>query len=75
MENFELNDDDKDSFYKLYFNIRKMYNILLRNNDKDNSECKTDAYDIVLHDVTDMDFFNEYMKHKDMKYSDIFIEL
>ena len=75
MENFELNDDDKDYFYNLYFNIRKMYNILLRNNDKDNSECKTDAIDTILYDVTDMDFFNEYMKHKDMKYSDIFIEL
>jgi len=75
MENFELNDDDKDYFYNLYFNIRKMYNILLRNNDKDNSECKTDAYDIVLCDVADMDFFDEYMKYKDMKYSDIFIEL
>ena len=77
MENFkfELNDNDKDYFYKLYFNIRKMYNILLRNNDKDNSECKTDALDTILYDVTDMDFFNEYMKHKDMKYSDIFIEL
>jgi len=43
MENFELNDDDKDYFYNLYFNIRKMYNILLRNNDKDNSECRIDA--------------------------------
>jgi len=75
MENFELNDDDKDYFYNLYFNIRKMYNILLRNNDKDNSECRIEALDIVLYDVTDMDFFNEYMKHKDMKYSDIFIEL
>ena len=75
MENFELCDEDKDYFYKLYFNIRQMYNILLRNNDKDNSKCRIEAFDTILHDVTDMDFFNEYMKHKDMKYSDIFLEL
>lgn len=75
MENFDLCDEDKDYFYKLYFNIRQMYNILLRQNDKTNSECKADALDTILCDVTDMDFFEEYMKHKDMKYSDIFIEL
>jgi len=77
MENFDFDlcDEDKDAFYKLYFNIRKMYNILLRDNDKTNSRCKDEAFDSVLHDVTDMDFFEEYMKHKDMKYSDIFIEL
>jgi len=77
MENFDFDlcDEDKDAFYKLYFNVRQMYNILLRQNDKTNSECKADALDSVLHDVTDMDFFTEYMKHKDMKYSDIFIEL
>jgi len=73
--NFDLCDEDKDYFYKLYFNIRKYYNILLRLNDKDNSECKADALDTILCDGTDMDFFDEYMKFKDMKYSDIFIEL
>lgn len=75
MENFDLCDEDKDYFYKLYFNIRKMYNILLRDNDKDNSECRNEAFDIILCDDTDLLFFEEYMKHKDMKYSDIFIEL
>ena len=73
--NFDLCDEDKDYFYKLYFNIRKYYNILLTLNDKDNSECKADALDTILCDGTDMDFFDEYMKHKEMKYSDIFIEL
>lgn len=73
--NFDLCDEDKDYFYKLYFNIRKMYNILLRDNDKDNSRCKDEAFDTILCDGTDLLFFEEYMKHKDMKYSDIFIEL
>lgn len=75
MENFDLCDEDKDYFYKLYFNIRKMYNILLRDNDKDNSECRNDALDTILCNGADLLFFEEYMKHKDMKYSDIFIEL
>lgn len=75
MENFDLCDEDKDYFYKLYFNIRKYYNILLRLNDKDNSKCRDETLDTILCDGTDMDFFDEYMKHKDMKYSDIFIEL
>lgn len=74
MENYDLCDEEKDYFYKLYFNVRKMYNILLRQNDKTESQCKDEALDIVLCDGTDMDFFEEYMKHKDMKYSDIFIE-
>tara|TARA_R100000278_G_scaffold123033_2_gene110990 strand:- start:1281 stop:1514 length:234 start_codon:yes stop_codon:yes gene_type:complete len=73
--NFDLCDEDKDYFYKLYFNIRKYYNILLRQNDKDNSECRDEAYDTILCDGTDLGFFEEYMKFKGMKYSDIFIEL
>jgi hypothetical protein len=52
-----------------------MYNILLRQNDKDNSECRNEAFDIILCNGADLLFFEEYMKHKDMKYSDIFIEL
>ena len=75
MENFDLCDEDKDYFFRLYFNIRKYYNILLRQNDKSHSENRDEALDTILHDVTDMDFFSEYMKHKDMKYTDIFIEL
>ena len=75
MENFDLCDEDKDYFYRLYFNIRKMYNILLRDNDKDNSECKDEAFDNILCNITDLDFFQEYMKFKEMKYTDIYIQL
>lgn len=75
MENFDLCDEDKDSFYKLYFNVRKYYNILLRQNDKSHSENRDEALDTILCDDSNLAFFEEYMKHKDMKYSDIFIEL
>ena len=66
---------DKDYFYKLYFAIRKLYNIHLKENDKTDSECKILAYNTILDDPTDMDFFEEYFQHRNLKSSDMYIRL
>jgi hypothetical protein len=77
MENglLEVNTDfaemDREHFYSLFMDIRKMYN-LFRKHDKSDTDAKINAYDYVLDNTTDTLFFEEQLRHRNLKMEDCY---
>jgi len=69
--NFE--EKDTELFYSLFMDIRKYYN-LFRKYEKNDIDAKIDAWDYILNDETDNLFFEEQMKHRNLKSQDLFIK-
>lgn len=72
MEN-NFQEKDTELFYSLYLDIRKYYN-LFRKYEKNDIDAKVNAWDYILHDETDNLFFEEQMKHRNLKCSDLYIK-
>lgn len=79
MENglLEVNTDfaemDREHFYSLFLDIRKMYN-LFRRYDKSDTNSKIRAYDFVLDNTTDTLFFEEQLRHRNLTMKDCFLK-
>ena len=79
MENtlLEVNTDfaemDREHFYSLFMDIRKMYN-LFRKHDKSDTDAKINAYDYVLDNTTDNLFFEEQLRHRNLNMKDCYIK-
>lgn len=69
--NFE--EVDREHFYSLFMDIRKMYNIFRKYYNSD-SDAKIMAYDYVLDNLTDTQFFVEQLRHRNLTLKDCFIK-
>jgi len=69
--NFE--EIDREHFNSLFMDIRKMYN-LFRKYYKNDNNAKIIAYEYVLDSVTDMGFFEEQLKQRNLTMEDCFIK-
>ena len=64
---------DREHFFSLFMNIRNMYN-LFRIHDKSDNDAKIRAYDYVLNNFTDTIFFEEQLRHRNLKMNDCFLK-
>jgi len=64
---------DREHFYSLFMDIRKMYNLFRKYHNEDN-DAKTMAYDYVLDNLTDTLFFEEQLRHRNLTIKDCFLK-
>jgi len=70
--NTNFTEMDREHFYSLFMNIRKMYN-LFRKYDTD-INAKITAYDYVLDNLTDSMFFQEQLRYRNLNMIDCYIK-
>jgi hypothetical protein len=71
--NTNFTEMDREHFFSLFMDIRKMYN-LFRINDKSDTNAKMRAYDYVLDNLTDTLFFEEQLRHRNLTIKDCFLK-
>ena len=70
--NTNFTEMDREHFYSLFMNIRKMYN-LFRKYDTD-INAKITAFDYVLDNLTDSMFFQEQLRYRNLNMIDCYIK-
>ncbi len=71
--NTNFTEMDREHFFSLFMNIRKMYN-LYRKYDKSDINAKMRAYDYVLDNTTDTLFFEEQLRYRNLTIKDCFLK-
>ena len=71
--NTNFTEMDREHFFSLFMNIRKMYN-LYRKYDKSDINAKMCAYDYVLDNTTDTLFFEEQLRYRNLTIKDCFLK-
>jgi len=71
--NTNFTEIDREHFYSLFIDIRKMYN-LFRRYDKSDTNAKILAYDYVLDNTTDTLFFEEQLRYRNLTMMDCFLK-
>ena len=64
---------DREHFYKLYMNIRNYYNFFIKTS-KTDIEARMMAFDYALKDTTDLMFFREQMKYRNIDMKECYTE-
>lgn len=70
--NTNFTEMDREHFYSLFMNIRKMYNLFRKYDTDDNA--KITAYDYVLDNLTDSMFFQEQLRYRNLNMVDCYIK-
>jgi len=63
---------DREHFYSLFMNIRKMYNLFRKYDTDDNA--KITSYEYILDNLTDSMFFQEQLRYRNLNMVDCYIK-